>query len=87
VPDRPDTRYQPLALITLTLVVLLGFAMFFLSFLVAPLAILTVFYLGFTAADRARRAGNGRPAADEELLAREALARRETLERPGDRPG
>lgn len=50
-----EERYQPLALIGVTLVALLGFAVFFLSFLVAPLAILIIFYVGFAASDRSKR--------------------------------
>ena len=60
-----DERYQPLALIGVTLIALLGFAVFFLSFLVAPLAILAIFYVGFAASDRSRRSngnGHGAPA-------------------------
>ena len=116
-PDQRDERYQPLALISVTLIALLGFAVFFLSFLVAPLAILIIFYVGFAASDRSKRSnGNGGgqtpaaapvvveerttttyvqngPAAPpgatpyptgtsaEDRLAREAIARRERLER------
>lgn len=78
-------RLQPLGLITITLLVLLGFAIFFLSFLVAPLAILVVFYAGFAATDRARRAGAppARPMeAEAAQLAAEALARRGAADRP-----
>jgi hypothetical protein len=53
-PSRPR-RYQPLGLLTATLVVLLLAAIFVLPFLVLPLAILVVFYIGFAASDRARR--------------------------------
>lgn len=74
-------RLQPLGLITVTLLMLLGFAVFFLSFLVAPLAILVVFYAGFAATDRARRAASPRPMEDEAArLAAEAIARRAVLE-------
>jgi hypothetical protein len=53
-------KYSPLALISVTVVALLGFAVFFLSFLVAPLAILLIFYVGFAASDRSKRSnGNG----------------------------
>ncbi|HEU4655949.1 MAG TPA: hypothetical protein VFR97_00405 [Capillimicrobium sp.] len=65
--DRQPERYQPLALIGVTLIALLGFAVFFLSFLVAPLAILLIFYVGFAASDRTRRTQGRReaePAAD-----------------------
>lgn len=58
-PEQQEERYQPLALISVTLIALLGFAVFFLSFLVAPLAILVIFYVGFAASDRSKRNGNG----------------------------
>jgi hypothetical protein len=41
------------------LAVLLGLAVSFVSFLVAPLAVLMVFYVGFAAADRATRRSGG----------------------------
>lgn len=93
---RPDDRYRPLALIGITLIALLGFAVFFLSFLVAPLAILVIFYIGFAASDRSKRTGGARRAPDDEAaeeaaaadaeepaarLAREAQWRRQALER------
>jgi len=58
-PDQREQRYQPLTLIGVTLVTLLGFAVFFVSFLVAPLAILAIFYITFAASDRAKR-NNGK---------------------------
>jgi hypothetical protein len=95
-PEQPQERYQPLALIGVTLIALLGFAVFFLSFLVAPLAILLIFYVGFAASDRSKRNGSA-PAAeadeDEQVvvvdeadvraqtLAREAQYRRQQLDR------
>ena len=54
-PEQPQERYQPLALIGVALIALVGFAVFFLSFLVAPLAILLIFYVGFAASDRSKR--------------------------------
>ena len=57
-PQQREDRYQPLALIGVTMIALLGFAVFFLSFLVAPLAILLIFYVGFAASDRSRRRRN-----------------------------
>ena len=39
----------------MTLIALLGFAAFFLSFLVVPMAILVIFYVGFAARDRSKR--------------------------------
>jgi hypothetical protein len=93
--EQPQERYQPLALIGVTLIALLGFAVFFLSFLVAPLAILLIFYVGFAASDRSKRNGSA-PAAEAEeneqvvvdkadvraqTLAREAQYRRQQLDR------
>ena len=83
-PDRRgDERYNPLGLISVMLVALLGFAVFFLSFLVAPLAILAIFYVGFAASDRAKRTqGNGSgPSLANQRLAHEAEARQGTMER------
>jgi hypothetical protein len=95
-PEQPQERYQPLALIGVTLIALLGFAVFFLSFLVAPLAILLIFYVGFAASDRSKRNSSGPAAASEEAaapvvvneadlraqtLAREAQYRRQSLDR------
>jgi hypothetical protein len=83
-PEQPQERYQPLALIGVTLIALLGFAVFFLSFLVAPLAILLIFYVGFAASDRSKRNGSA-PAAeaeeDEEVVVDEADVRAQTLAR------
>jgi hypothetical protein len=82
--EQPQERYQPLALIGVTLIALLGFAVFFLSFLVAPLAILLIFYVGFAASDRSKRNGSA-PAAeaeeDEEVVVDEADVRAQTLAR------
>jgi hypothetical protein len=95
-PEPPQERYQPLALIGVTLIALLGFAVFFLSFLVAPLAILLIFYVGFAASDRAKRnrSRGTQPPADQpgaapadpadaraQTLAREAQYRRQQLDR------
>jgi hypothetical protein len=84
-PEQPQERYQPLALIGVTLIALLGFAVFFLSFLVAPLAILLIFYVGFAASDRSKRNGSA-PAAEaeeeeEEVVVDEADVRAQTLAR------
>jgi hypothetical protein len=73
-----DDGYQPLALITVTLCALVGFAVFFLSFLVAPLAILIIFYVGFAASDRSKR--NGSTA----RLAAEADQRQHVMRRADD---
>ena len=94
--EQPQERYQPLALIGVTLMALLGFAVFFLSFLVAPLAILLLFYVGFAASDRSKRNRSAPPApspqhpdvsaarpgdARAQTLAREAQYRRQQLDR------
>lgn len=72
---KPDGQYQPMALVGVTLLALVGFAAFFLSFLVAPLAILVLFYVGFAAADRSRRNGTA------VRLQQEAEARQQAIER------
>ncbi len=79
--NRQDDGYQPLALITVTLCALVGFAVFFLSFLVAPLAILIIFYVGFAASDRSKR--NGSTA----RLAAETNRRQNTIERADGEQG
>lgn len=93
--EQPQERYQPLALIGVTLIALLGFAVFFLSFLVAPLAILLIFYVGFAASDRSKRNASAPAAAEPakrvvvtddadaraQTLAREAQYRRQSLDR------
>lgn len=57
MPPHPHTEdYSPLALIATLLLALLFFALFFIGFLVAPLAILVLFYIFFAASDRSRRA-------------------------------
>lgn len=81
-PNDREDRYQPMALVGVTLVALVGFAVFFLSFLVAPLAILMIFYVGFAASDRSKRNGSTPRLADE------AEARRHVIERgEGEREG
>lgn len=57
--EQPPEKYNPLALITVVLASLLLFSVFFLGFLVAPLAILTIFYVGFAASDRSKQRGGG----------------------------
>ncbi|MCW2966311.1 MAG: hypothetical protein JWM71_83 [Solirubrobacteraceae bacterium] len=83
-----------MALIGVTMIALLGFAVFFLSFLVAPLAILMLFYVGFAASDRSKRTngngnGNGHapPDGNTTRLAREAEARRHVIERADEEQG
>jgi hypothetical protein len=83
-PTHHEERYQPLALVGVTLIALLGFAVFFLSFLVAPLAILMIFFVGFSASDRSKRTngnGNGHSNPNTSRLAQEAEARRHVIER------
>ena len=56
-----DTRrYNPFELVGVVLIVLLAFASFFISFLLAPLAVLGLFYFILAATDRAKSEnGNG----------------------------
>jgi hypothetical protein len=55
-----DTRrYNPFELVGVVLIVLLAFASFFISFLLAPLAVLGLFYFILAATDRAKAEGNG----------------------------
>jgi hypothetical protein len=55
-----DTRrYNPFELVGVVLIVLLAFASFFISFLLAPLAVLGLFYFILAATDRAKTDGNG----------------------------
>lgn len=97
MPEQPtNEQYQPLALLAVVLGALLMFAVFFIGFLVAPLAILLLFYVGFSALDRSRKnGGGGHPAPAEvaeaeeqyaaetaaDRLAREAGARRAVMDR------
>jgi hypothetical protein len=98
MPEQPtNEQYQPLALLAVVLGSLLLFAVFFLGFLVAPLAILLLFYVGFSAVDRSRKSGGGGHQASgdsdasdvehryedsaEERLAREAAQRRAEMDR------
>lgn len=76
-----EDDYQPLALVGVTLIALVGFALFFLSFLVAPLAILMIFYVGFAASDRSKR--NGSTA----RLAEEAERRQSVIDRSDEEQG
>jgi hypothetical protein len=55
-----DTRrYNPFELVGVVLIVLLAFASFFISFLLAPLAVLGLFYFILAATDRAKADSNG----------------------------
>lgn len=90
MPDQQqDEQYQPLALIGVVLVALLLFAAFFLAFLVAPLAILAIFYILFAASDRSKRAGGGPPPSPgqqvDPAVAEEARLNQERLEREAAR--
>ena len=80
----PEDRYQPMALVGVTLIALVGFAVFFLSFLVAPLAILMIFFVGFSASDRSTRNGSTNRLADEAQARRSSIERTEE-ERPDRR--
>jgi hypothetical protein len=83
----PPARYRPLGLLTATLVVLLIFAIFFLPFLVLPLAILVVFYIGFAAWDRARRVHDLPAIAPPAQGPAEPPALRSAADRRDDEPG
>jgi hypothetical protein len=52
-------RYNPFELVGVVLIVLLAFASFFISFLLAPLAVLGLFYFILAATDRAKSEVNG----------------------------
>lgn len=95
MPEQPtNEQYQPLALLAVVLAALVLFAVFFIGFLVAPLAILLLFYVGFSALDRSRKSGGGGHAAPAEVadaeqgyqdtaadrLAREAAQRRAVMD-------
>lgn len=51
----PARRLEPLRLVASIVGALIAFAVLTVAFLVAPLAVLAVFALGFAAADRALR--------------------------------
>ncbi len=74
----------------MTLIALLGFAAFFLSFLVAPMAILVIFYVGFAARDRSKRKVGHAAAPDSpvpDTMAAEARARQSVMERADTEAG
>lgn len=96
MPEQPtNEQYNPLALFAIVIGALLLFAVFFIGFLVAPLAILLVFYVVFSAMDRSKKGGGGGHAAPEAVeeyeedvpdtaadrLAREAAQRRAVMDR------
>jgi len=75
-------NYSALPLIGIVLAIMLGFAAFFISFLLAPLAVLALFYLFMFARDRSKsRADGGQPPELSERMAREAEARKLRVER------
>lgn len=83
-------NYSIVPLIGVVLAIMLGFAAFFVSFLLAPLAVLTLFYLFLYLRERSRSAG-ARPGGDDEAdagdselaerIAREREAREREMER------
>lgn len=97
MPEQPtDEQYRPLALVAVTLGALALFSVFFIGFLVAPLAILLVFYVVFSAVDRSRKGSGGHAPAPAEqpvpaesaadILASEAAGRRAAMDRLGAVP-
>ncbi len=88
MPEQPSNeQYSPLALLGVVLASLLLFAAFFLGFLVAPMAVLLLFYVAFSAVDRSRRqpkrgvADAPRDGATGAVSAEERLAHESTLRR------
>jgi hypothetical protein len=72
-------RYSPLALIGMLVIVLLGFAAFFISFLIMPLLALAVFYISLASKERMKK--DRPPAGDSEHAQAEASARAVLLKR------
>jgi hypothetical protein len=72
-------RYSPLALIGVLVIVLLGFAAFFISFLIMPLLALAVFYISLASKERMKK--DKPPAAVSEHAQAEASARAVLLKR------
>jgi hypothetical protein len=74
-------RYSPLALIGLLVIVLLGFAAFFVSFLIMPLLALAVFYISLASKERMKKDRPTAPGtnanAQAEASARAVLLKRE----------
>ncbi|MEA2299226.1 MAG: hypothetical protein QOF77_2162 [Solirubrobacteraceae bacterium] len=85
--QQPDRRRRAGA-VGVVILALLGFAAFFVGFLLAPLLLLLIFSLAFAARNRSS-GPEARPAGDDgpqDGLAAEALARREAIARqPGRR--
>ena len=73
-------RYSPLALIGVLVIVLLGFAAFFVSFLIMPLLALAVFYISLASKERMKKDRPTAAGADENAQA-EASARAVLLKR------
>jgi len=78
---------NPLGLIGLVLIVLLAFSAFFVSFLLAPLAVLGLFYFILAASDRAKNGngngnGNGNPPAETSTSGQGAAPGRRDDEHP-----
>lgn len=78
-----DDNYSIFPLLAIVLVIMLGFAAFFISFLLAPLAVLGIFYLFLFMRERSRSRREGvTPDPDlEARLAREREAREREMER------
>jgi hypothetical protein len=72
-------RYSPLALIGVLVIVLLGFAAFFISFLIMPLLALAVFYISLASKERMKK--DKPPAGLSEHAQAEASARAVLLKR------
>jgi hypothetical protein len=73
-----------LAILGVVLLIMAGFAVFFFSFLLAPLAVLVIFYVVYFAVERSRktRGGTGAPSPEaSERMLREAEARQREIER------
>jgi hypothetical protein len=71
--------YSPLALIGVLVIVLLGFAAFFISFLIMPLLALAVFYISLASKERMKK--DKPPAGASENAQAEASARAVLLRR------
>jgi hypothetical protein len=73
-------RYSPLALFGLLVIVLVGFAAFFISFLIMPLLALAVFYISLASKERMKKdkpAAGVSEHAQAEASARAVLLKRE----------
>jgi hypothetical protein len=76
-------NYSILPLIGIVALIMLGFAAFFVSFLLAPVAVLAVFYLFLFLRERSRSRGGGEAVSPEtaERIQREREARELEMER------